>query len=82
MFITKLFSIYHATFIFFKDISYFILFIFFFCVFFFFFFFYRKFSDYSWVITDIHDLFIDYKLRMLAIESRKPANRGICEVGH
>ena len=80
MFITKLFSIYHATFIFFKDISYFIL-LFFFSVFFFFFFFFLS-KIFRLLLSYIHDLFIDYKLRMLAIESRKPANRGICEVGH
>ena len=55
MFITKLFSILLATFIFFK-----IFFVVFFCFFSVsFFFFYRKFSDYSRVITDIRDLFIE-----------------------
>ena len=49
MFITKLFSVQLATFIFFKI---------FLVSFFFSSFFYRKFSDYSQVITDIHDLFI------------------------
>ena len=59
MFITKLFSVQLATFIFFKIFLVSFVFFFFFFFFFFFLFFYRKFSDYSQVITDIHDLLIE-----------------------